>query len=397
MGVTSFGLKNACGSFRLPGRVSRVRDSRHKIVLRSPDLRVSCPIMPRRLQRAVLAWYRSSARDLPWRRTEDPYSIWVSEVMLQQTRVETVVGYYERFLRRFPTLESLARARLDSVLGLWQGLGYYARARNLHRAARESVRAHGGFAPSHEAFRALPGVGAYTAAAVWAVAFGEPRLPLDGNIRRVLSRVCDIDALREAPYRAAGARLVTGLSRDEVSPMVQGLMELGALVCTPSSPECGICPVRSFCRARALGTVGHRPPKKAEKVRPHLAVAVACLWNREGKILLQRRPREGFLGGLWELPGGKIERGETPEDALRRELREELGLVRVGKLVYHGSVDHAYSHFSVTLHLLTGCTAQQPRVLRGPVAVAWADKKSLARRAVPRGTRKVLALLQGSP
>ena len=209
--------------------------------------------------RALLRWYRRSARDLPWRRRRDAYAIWVSEVMLQQTQVETVLAYYAAFLDRFPTLEALAGARLPSVLKAWEGMGYYARARNLHRAAREAVRRHGSLPRGCEALRELPGVGAYTAAAVSAIAFGEPCLPLDGNIRRSLARLFDLATLREAKFREVGDPLLKGLTRREVPAAVQALMELGALVCRARHPRCETCPVQAFCHARQRGTIAERP------------------------------------------------------------------------------------------------------------------------------------------
>jgi A/G-specific adenine glycosylase len=344
--------------------------------------------------RALLAWYRANARDLPWRRRREAYEIWISEVMLQQTRVETVLAYYEPFLERFPTLAALAAARLPRVLKAWEGMGYYTRARNLHRAAREALRRHGGLPREHEALRELPGVGAYTAAAVSAIAHGERHLPIDGNIRRCLARLFDLATLREAAFREAGAPLLAGLTRREVPAAVQALMELGALICLARRPRCEDCPVRSECRAHARGVIAERPLARPRRSRPHHDVVVACLRNRQGAILLTQRAPEGFLGGLWELPGGKVRPGEARARALRRELREELGLQGIRDLREVGAVDHAYTHFSVTLHLFTGRTNRSPARLRGPVAARWVAPGRIGGYPLPRGTQKLLALIE---
>lgn len=344
------------------------------------------------LRQALLAWYRRHARDLPWRRTRDPYAIWVSEVMLQQTRVETVVAYYERFRERFPTLEVLADAPAGRVLKAWEGLGYYGRARRLHSAARETWTRHHRLPTTRAGLRALPGVGDYTADAVAAIAYGEHCLPLDGNVRRVLARLFDLATRRDENYREIGEPLLARLRRDAVGALVQALMELGALICHPRCPRCAECPVRAFCRALAAGTIERRPLRAPRPRPPHHAVAILLLRDPRGRVLLQQRAPGGLLGGLWELPGGKIRAGEGREHAVRRELREELGIRGLRGLRYLGAVDHAYSHFSVTLHLFTGTTDESPHVLRGPVAARWVELRRISAYTLPRGTHRALGL-----
>ncbi len=304
------------------------------------------------LQSALLDWAAGHLRPLPWRTTpRDPYRVWVSEVMLQQTRVETVVPYFERWVRLFPDVQALARAPLDDVLKAWEGLGYYARARNLHRAAREIVAAHGGHVPDDaEALRRLPGVGRYTAGAILSIAFGRDEPALDGNIRRVLSRVFAVaeptrPRLDRALWELARALLPTG----RAGAFNEALMELGATICTPRNPLCPPCPWAFACAAYAQGTQALFPPRAARKPTPHYDVTAAVIWREPGVFLVARRNAEGLLGGLWEFPGGKAEPGESLEDCLRREIREELGVrIRVGERLT--VVKHAYTHFRITLH-----------------------------------------------
>jgi len=345
------------------------------------------------IRRKLLSWYRLNARDLPWRRTRDPYAIWVSEVMLQQTRVEAVLRYYDRFMARFPDAAALMAADLQEVLKLWEGLGYYRRARHLHQAAREAATKCGGMPRTYDAFHSLPGVGTYTAAAVWAIAFGEPRFPVDGNIRRVISRLYDLDTLREADLREAGEPLLRGLSKRQIPDFVQSLMELGALICLPRDPRCRDCPVTRHCLAKRRGTLADRPPRRERPKVPHHEVVIAYLRDTRGRVLLTQRSQDGFLGGLWELPGGKMEEGESREAALRRELQEELGLSKVTIESYVGAVRHVYTHFSVRLHLFKARTRQEFGTLNGPSDARWVQADQLVNLPVPRGTRNALALL----
>ncbi len=266
------------------------------------------------LRSALLDFYDAGRRDLPWRRSPDPYGVWVSEVMLQQTRVDTVVPYYERWMRRFPDVEAVADAALDEVLLLWEGLGYYRRARHLHRAARVVRERHGGALPgSYGALRALPGVGEYTAGAVASIAFGEVVPAVDGNARRVLSRLFDLADPRPAELRELAARLVDPRRPGDWN---QAVMELGATVCVPRTPRCGICPVAMWCRALEHGRVAQRPaPPRRARVRAADFAALALV--RAGQVLLVRRPAEGLLGGMWSLPVVKIAAGGSALDVVR--------------------------------------------------------------------------------
>ncbi|MDQ7834107.1 MAG: A/G-specific adenine glycosylase [Humidesulfovibrio sp.] len=299
----------------------------------------------------LLRWFNENARDLPWRKTLEPYHVWLSEIMLQQTQMDRAVSYFERFLLRYPDIVSLAQAHEDEVLKLWEGLGYYTRAKNLLRAARVVLKEHGGTFPANfEAVRALPGVGPYTAGAVMSVAYGAHRPAVDANVERVFSRVLDIDRPVSAPevkrriLAAAWELLPPGESR----AFNQGLMELGALICAPRSAECQRCPVSRHCLARARGTVNLRPvPKpKPEVVRVDMACGILLT---EGQVFIQKRRPNDVWPGLWEFPGGVLEPGESPEEAMVREFREEteLSVRPEGKIAV---VRTSYTRYRITLH-----------------------------------------------
>ncbi len=309
------------------------------------------------LQEALLHWFTTAARDLPWRRDRTPYRVWVAEVMLQQTQVEKVKTYYEPFLRRFPTVEVLATAPLEAVLKLWEGLGYYRRARALHRAAQIIVAEYGGELPQDiKALRRLPGIGAYTAGAIASLAFGEPVPAVDGNVRRVMARLLARSDLDRKEIEAAVAALIPA---HRAGPFNEALMELGATLCRPRSPQCRRCPWRRFCRAHRGGAPERYPAARGRPTVPHYNVAAAAL-IRQGRVLVAQRRHEDMLGGLWEFPGGKQEAGESLEAALRRELMEELGItIEVGDPLL--TLEHAYTHFRITL------TAFRARLKSGEV------------------------------
>lgn len=288
---------------------------------------------------------------MPWRQTKDPYAVWVSEIMLQQTRVDQVRPYYDRFMDRFPTVKHLSKAPLEVVLKAWEGMGYYARARNLHRAARLIVDEHGGQIPEDPArISDLPGIGPYTTAAILSIAFGRDCPVVDGNVVRVLSRLFH---LTDNPASSAARKRIDGiagrlLARGRAGDFNQAMMELGATICTPRKPRCGACPVNPFCEARKLlPDPSVLPRRQPRKQRPHHHVAAAIV-RRDDKVLIVRRPTEGLLGGLWEFPGGISKEKAVSKRILHNEIKRQLGIeIRVGHVF--ATVKHAFTHFEMTL------------------------------------------------
>jgi A/G-specific adenine glycosylase len=334
----------------------------------------------------LVAWHDQQQRSLPWRSApagrRDPYAVWVSEIMAQQTRLETVVGYYERWMARFPTLAALAAADQQEVLKLWEGLGYYARARNLHRAAQIVMAEHGGVIPADaRALRRLPGIGDYTAGALLSLAYNQSAPILDGNVKRVLSRLFDIAEPIDVPattrrlWELARA-MVEAAPADQAGALNEALMELGATICVPANPRCLLCPVASRCRAAAAGVQHLRPVTLPKRATPHYDVTAGVIWAGEpfhSLLLIAQRPQAGMLGGLWEFPGGKLEPGDADLAAcLRREIAEELGIsIDVGASVT--TVRHAYTHFRITLHVF-----HARHVMGEPQALGCADWRWVA-------------------
>ncbi len=338
-----------------------------------------------------MSWYDHHRRKLPWRKTSDPYKIWVSEVMLQQTTVPAVLPYYRNWIRLFPDIRTLARARPQQVLKAWEGLGYYERARNLHRAARLiSAGPIAAIPQTYEELSALPGFGPYTTAAVLSIAFGQPYPVLDANIRRTMMRVLAIkknpDARTEKRVSCELARLMPG---EDPGKFNQAMMELGALVCRPRNPRCLLCPVRRFCRAYERGEQEVIPPPR-KRIYSGIDSVVGIIW-KSGRVLIQKRPASGLLAGLWEFPGGKRKRGETLEEALHRELREELG-VQVRTSRFFLKVRHAYTRFLVTLYAFECRLANSPRLKRS--SHRWVALPDLKRYPFPSGSAKIVRFLE---
>jgi A/G-specific adenine glycosylase len=295
-------------------------------------MRRPTPLSPRNLaafQRRLLDWFRKHQRDLPWRRNKEPHRIWVAEVMLQQTRIAAVVPYYHRFLRRFPNVESLARASQEDVLRLWSGLGYYRRARNMHRAARQIVAHHGGRFPRDlGSALQLPGTGRYTAAAVLSIAYDAPVAVLDGNVARVLARIGAVRGNVHAPrhWRKLSDMAQHFLAADAPGNWNQAMMELGETVCAPQSPRCGACPISRWCQARRLGLTHRIPARQLKRASVNVKLAAAILRDPRGQTILVKYPgahEHALFSRMWQFPAVEVSR--QPKAELARHLRETMG------------------------------------------------------------------------
>lgn len=363
-------------------------------------MRIPDPDWLAALRAKLLAFYDERRRDLPWRRDPDPYRVWVSEVMLQQTRADTVIPYYERWLRRFPTLDALAAAEPDDVLKQWEGLGYYSRARNLQRAARFVRERHHGDVPSEPAaLRELPGVGDYTAGAIASIAFGRAEPAVDGNARRVLSRLLDVVDPRSAALRETAATLVPD---DRPGDFNQSVMELGATICTPRNPRCDECPIGELCRSRARGTQHLRPRIRRRAAVPTHDLAVAVVVAPGDELLLVQRPDRGLLAGLWCFPAAELLRDGDPhathvawgegDDAGRAALalaRRLIGDALRGPANSLGTLKHTFTHRREVYRVFRVSASARRKVTSGK----WLTRAELNEHTLPTAQRKIARLI----
>ena len=296
----------------------------------------------------LLAWYDGRSCNLPWRNCNDPYKIYLSEVMLQQTRVGTVIPYYEKWILKFPTIQSVANATQEQILKQWEGLGYYSRARNFHKSCKNIVDNMSGIIPSNpEEFSKLPGVGPYISAAVMSIAFQRPLPAVDANAIRIAARMKMVDIPYPKNLKIIVNYFENHISIERPGDFNQAVMDLGRDICKSDSPHCTICPISQYCKALVNNSVDKFPIKVKPAKKPHYNIAVGIIWNK-GKILISKRRENGLLGGLWEFPGGKIEKGENARNCIIREIKEELG-VEIKPTSFLKQINHAYTHFSITM------------------------------------------------
>ncbi|MFC2163535.1 A/G-specific adenine glycosylase [Acidobacteriota bacterium] len=339
----------------------------------------------------VLPWYRKHHRRLPWRTTTTPYRIWISEIMLQQTTVQAVIPYYEKWIKRFPNIRSLGETSLQEVLKAWEGLGYYQRAKNIHSAARIFRDEFKGKIPDeYDVLIKIPGFGPYTTAAVLSIAYDKPHPVIDANVRRVWMRLMGI-RLQASPQVDTTIKkfMEPFLPQTKIGLFNQAMMELGALICRSKNPMCLLCPVLDFCQAFENGEQEIIPLPRKRSYRK--IEAVIGLVNIQGKYLIQKRPPEGLLADLWEFPGGKREPGETLEEALSREIKEELSAEMVSA-EFLTNVKHAYTQFQVTLHAFSCTLKGLPPLPKDKYR--WVSLKAMKHYPFPSGSAKIIRFLE---
>lgn len=348
------------------------------------------------LRAAILSWYDEHKREMPWRDCANPYFIWISEVMLQQTRVDQVEPYFNRFIERFPTVYDLAKADQQEVLKVWEGLGYYSRARHLHQAAKTVVEKFDGeIADSRDEILKLKGVGPYTSAAILSIAFQKPLAAVDGNVIRVLSRFYGVedDVRRSATKTLIQEYADELIDKNRPGDFNQALMELGASICSPTTPDCGECPLQTDCIANRMVKTDEIPYKAPKKKVPHYNIGVGIIMNEKREVLIAHRPEDGMLGGLWEFPGGKQKADETIEETTVRELREELG-VEVGIVERFMQLNHAYSHFKITLHAFICELVEGTPKANASQQIKWVKIEELDDYPFPKANRQLTEKLQ---
>lgn len=339
----------------------------------------------------ILAWYKEHKRDMPWRDSGDPYKIWISEIMLQQTRVDQAWPYFERFITQFPTVYELAEANQQQVLKAWEGLGYYSRARNLHAASKTIVSDYEGVLPQdYDEIIKLKGIGPYTAAAITSIAYGKPNAVVDGNVIRVITRYYGIeDDIRSTRTVKQVQKCVNDLiSHSEPASFNQGLMEIGSLVCKPSNPDCLNCPLHIECITTKTARTETIPYKSPAKKKPHKHIGVGIIKRDDGKLLIALRPENVMLGGLWEFPGGKQEEGENIQQTIERELQEELG-VQVHAYKEFMQLKHIYSHFSITMYAYHCTLISGKPSAKSSQEIRWVDVSELEEYPFPKANKRL--------
>ena len=338
----------------------------------------------------LLDWYDLNHRKLPFRSTKDPYKIWISEIMLQQTQINTAVPYYNQWVKMYPTLSHVAKAKFSKLLKIWEGLGYYARCNNFHKSSKIVMDQYNGVIPQdYKKFMSLPGVGEYTAAAVLSIAFDKKIPAIDGNVKRVMSRYLGIKNITPKNYNRIKNKLKSWISNQRPGDFNQAMMDLGSIICRSTKPICIKCPIKKSCKGYLNNSPEEYPLKLVKKKIPSVIVVVALIW-RKNKFYIQKRKINSMLGGLWEFPGGRIREGEFLISALEKRVRDECGSeIIVNEKI--GVIKHKYSHFSITMH---GFNCKEKSKIE-PVAKdhRWISSKQIDQFAFPKANHKLFSLI----
>lgn len=344
------------------------------------------------MQKKLLHWFEKNQRPLPWRKNYEPYQVWISEIMLQQTQVTTMLPYFDRWMRELPSVEALAEVSPDRLLKLLEGLGYYSRARNLQKAAKILVAENGGrLYDDFEQLLSLPGIGRYTAGAIMSIAYNKDFPVVDGNVVRVLARLRDYRENVKDAGEYFWDEAVELLPKGHAREFNQALMEFGALQCTPQSPNCGNCPLKNDCKAFAAGKQNDLPNKGAAQVKKAISVAIGII-QHEGKVFIQKRRDQGLMAGLWEFPGGQVEIGETAKGALEREIQEELGVTMTGVKPFM-RLKHSYTSYQVDLHCFLADYSVGRVTLKAATEGKWVKPEELKNFAFPAANGKIIKAL----
>ena len=338
----------------------------------------------------LIAWYKNSNFQMPWRETSDPYKIWISEIMLQQTQVKTAINYYNQWINTLPSVEDVAQANIDTILKLWEGLGYYKRAHNIHDTAQIILKKYNSQIPNdYNELISLKGIGDYTASAILSIAFNQRYPAVDGNLKRVISRLKTHNNIQ---LKKSIKKIILNLMiNSDAGEINQALMDLGREVCTSNQPKCQLCPLISICKAFKTRQIEKYPEKVAKKPKPEFDVIVGMIY-KNNNFLISKRKKDGFLGGLWELPGGKKPPKESHFDCLKREIKEELDIrIDIGNKI--GKIKHHYSHFSINL---IGYECQYKNGSAKPLSsdkIKWIKTNKIDNFAFPKSTIKLFSLL----
>lgn len=341
-------------------------------------------------QKKLLLWFHSNKRDLPFRDVKDPYKIWLSEVMLQQTQVNTVLPYFNKWIKKYPTIKSVANEDYDILLKYWEGLGYYSRCLNFYKACRIIVNNFDGLVPNKWSYlRDLPGVGDYTASAVLSIAFNQKYVAIDGNVKRVMSRYLGIKNVTSNNLKRIKTFLEEHILEKETGNFNQSIMELGAIICRPKNPKCQECPISLNCIGYLKIQPENYPNPKNYKAKPHHVIVAGIFW-RNKLFYIQKRDENGMLGGLWEFPGGKVEKNETLISALNRKIKEECGVSPMVKEKV-GVINHQYSHFSITFHVYN-CMEEKKKIKEAKLS-AWIAPEQISQYAFPKANHKIFKII----